>query len=63
MTACTPREEMEWRSRICRSTMQDQQQTSIEAPPVDFVALNVKPLGIVFRKPGELWCYLDMQTC
>ncbi len=56
LTACSPKEELEWTARLKskpkpRST-DDQDQTQSE--PFNFLALNIKPLGTVFRKPGML---------
>ncbi|KAK3393022.1 hypothetical protein B0H63DRAFT_554469 [Podospora didyma] len=53
LTACTPKEEMEWRMRLSSqqaTTDQDQMQ------PATFssLSLNIKTLGTVFRKPGTI---------
>ncbi len=51
MTACTPKEEMEWRSRISRQATDDGQ-TQTDAVLFSSLSLNLKTLGAVFRKPG-----------
>jgi hypothetical protein len=53
MTACSPNEGMEWRTRLQNSQQaaaagQDQ----IQPETFTFLSLNVIPLGTVFRKPG-----------
>jgi len=52
LTACTPKEEMEWCSRLSSGqdsiAGQDQEQTAA----FSFLSLNLKSLGTVFRKPG-----------
>lgn len=52
LTACTPKEEMEWCSRLSSGQNaiagQDQEQTAA----FSFLSLNLKSLGTVFRKPG-----------
>lgn len=54
LTACSPKEELEWCSRLKNSQdaaspdSHDQMQSDI----FSFLALNIKPLGTVFRKPG-----------
>lgn len=53
LTACTPKEEMEWCSRLSSGqdaiAGQDQEQTAA----FSFLSLNLKSLGTVFRKPGR----------
>lgn len=54
MTACSPKEETEWRTRF-KSSQQTangdvQDQTQPEA--FNFLSLNIRALGTVFRKPG-----------
>jgi hypothetical protein len=54
LTACSPKEELEWRARLQNSQQaanpdgQDQMQLDI----FSFLSLNIKTLGTVFRKPG-----------
>ncbi|KAM7196142.1 hypothetical protein V8F20_007177 [Naviculisporaceae sp. PSN 640] len=53
LTACTPKEELEWRTRLTTyQTAESQDQTQ----PILFssVSLNIKTLGTVFRKPGTI---------
>lgn len=51
LTACTPKEEMEWCSRLqCHEETANQDQMQPSA--FSFLALNIKSLGTVFRKPG-----------
>ncbi|KAK0657318.1 hypothetical protein B0T16DRAFT_57920 [Cercophora newfieldiana] len=53
LTACTPKEEMEWRSRL--SCQQDINGQDLMQPTAfSFLALNTKSLGTVFRKPGTI---------
>lgn len=50
MTACTPKEELEWRCRLSGPFMDK------EAPRdcnwYGWLSLDIKPLGTVFGKPG-----------
>jgi hypothetical protein len=53
LTACSPKEELEWRARLrsgqaAGSEDEDQMQPDI----FSFLSLNIKTLGTVFRKPG-----------
>ncbi|ETS87624.1 hypothetical protein PFICI_01452 [Pestalotiopsis fici W106-1] len=51
MTACTPREENEWRSRLaCASEAQE----AGEPLFCSSLSLNIKSLGTVFGKPGSV---------
>lgn len=50
MTACTPKEEMEWKSRLARPAREDQELRSLDI--FSSLHINVKSLGIVFGKPG-----------
>jgi len=51
LTACTPKEEMEWRSRLgCQQDISGQD--LMQPAAFSFLALNTKSLGTVFRKPG-----------
>ncbi|KAK5987607.1 hypothetical protein PT974_11739 [Cladobotryum mycophilum] len=51
MTACTPREEMVWRSRLSRPAKETPE---VRDPNVfSSLYLNIKSLGIVFGKPGK----------
>ncbi|KAH6610860.1 hypothetical protein Trco_000880, partial [Trichoderma cornu-damae] len=59
MTACTPKEEMEWKARLARPA-KDSQETR---PPDIFssVNMNIKSLGTVFGKPGTLARRISIQ--
>ena len=50
MTACTPKEELEWRSRLSRTGKEGQEQK--DANLYSSLSLNIKSLGTVFGKPG-----------
>ena len=51
MTACTPKEEMEWRSRLSlQPAVYGHHQA--EAPLLGSLSLNIKTLGAVYGKPG-----------
>ncbi|TAQ86042.1 hypothetical protein B7494_g5624 [Chlorociboria aeruginascens] len=53
MSACSPKEELEWRSRLrdraCNHTLDVTEQTMFES-----LSLNIKSLGTVFGKPGTV---------
>ena len=51
MTACTPKEEIEWRTRL-GSLPPDQTQRQAPSPLFSTIFLNIKALGTVFGKPG-----------
>ncbi|KAK3694652.1 hypothetical protein B0T22DRAFT_526496 [Podospora appendiculata] len=53
LTACTPKEELEWRTRLGNQNLTDNQE---QTQPVVFssLSLNIKTLGTVFRKPGTI---------
>jgi len=51
MTACTPKEEVEWRSRLGRQSTRDSQ-TQPDTPLFSSLSLNIKTMGTVFGKPG-----------
>jgi hypothetical protein len=57
LTACSPKEELEWRARLGDS-QQAANPDSDQLPPdmFSFLALNIKSLGTVFRKPGA-FCF------
>lgn len=52
LTACTPKEEAEWRARLKRSDTMDPLEIA-EATPYSTIFLNIKSLGTVFGKPGK----------
>lgn len=51
MSACSPKEELEWRSRLadhsCRETLDAGEQVLFTS-----ISLGIKPMGTVFGKPG-----------
>ncbi|KAF4782247.1 RhoGEF domain-containing protein [Colletotrichum scovillei] len=52
MTACSPREQEEWRSRLSVARTGEQEQ--IDPNLYSSMSLNMKSLGTVFRKPGTV---------
>ncbi|KAI1631555.1 hypothetical protein F4809DRAFT_162956 [Biscogniauxia mediterranea] len=53
MTACSPKEEMEWRAHLLR-TSSIETQTWSEPAFYSSISLNIKSLGTVFGKPGTV---------
>ncbi|KAH8198715.1 hypothetical protein TruAng_007128 [Truncatella angustata] len=53
MTACTPKEEHEWRNRLIRSIPNEAQESG-EPLFCSSLFLNIKSLGTVFGKPGSV---------
>ncbi|QPC75765.1 hypothetical protein HYE68_006517 [Fusarium pseudograminearum] len=52
MTACTSKEESEWRSRLSQPTSSD---TSTRAPGLNlFLSIDIRSLGAVFGRPGTI---------
>ena len=51
MTACTPKEELEWKSRLADAPRE--RESPKESTEFDWLSLDIKPLGTVFGKPGE----------
>jgi hypothetical protein len=51
LTACTPKEQHEWRSRFTQQTLLDKHDQSPSAL-FSVLYLNIKSLGTVFGKPG-----------
>lgn len=51
MTACTPKEEMEWRTRLGGATRNDGDRK--DSNLYSSLSLNIKSLGTVFGKPGK----------
>jgi hypothetical protein len=50
MTACTPKEESEWRSRLSRPRALV---LDVKAPSLQvFLSLDIQSLGTVFGRPG-----------
>lgn len=52
MTACNPKEETEWRTRLERPDLEQNFGLS-ETAPCDSMSLNMKSLGTIFGKPGS----------
>ncbi|KAJ0166743.1 hypothetical protein CTA2_6071 [Colletotrichum tanaceti] len=52
MTACSPREQEEWRSRLTNAAKGEQEQ--IDPGLYSSMFLSMKSLGTVFRKPGTV---------
>lgn len=52
LSACSPKEELEWRSRLtdrsCNTTLDATEQAVFAS-----LSLGIKPMGTVFGKPGE----------
>lgn len=53
MTACTPKEELEWRTRLAES-IPSELHDHAEHPFSTSLSLNIKSLGTVFGKPGTI---------
>ncbi|KAL2180366.1 uncharacterized protein P884DRAFT_315765 [Thermothelomyces heterothallicus CBS 202.75] len=56
LTACSPKEELEWRARLRSSEPNDNPdgQDQTQSDMFGFLALNIKAMGTVFRKPGTI---------
>ncbi|OLN82036.1 Phosphatidylinositol 3,4,5-trisphosphate-dependent Rac exchanger 1 protein [Colletotrichum chlorophyti] len=52
MSACSPREQEEWRTRLLNSAKADQEQRDPNL--YSSMSLNIKSLGTMFRKPGTV---------
>ncbi|SPN96899.1 uncharacterized protein DNG_00418 [Cephalotrichum gorgonifer] len=52
MTACTPKEELEWRCRLTSPFMD--QEGPKESNWLGWLSMDIKPLGTVFGKPGTV---------
>jgi hypothetical protein len=52
MSACSPKEELEWRNRLVDRSSRDAPGSGEQAI-LKSLSLAIKPLGIVFGKPGE----------
>jgi hypothetical protein len=55
MSACSLKEELEWRSRLTDRFGRDSMGTGEQAACAS-LSLDVKPMGAVFGKPGEHGC-------
>ena len=53
MSACSPKEELEWRSRLADRIYKDDHDPGEQAV-FTWLSLKIKPLGTVFGKPGKL---------
>jgi hypothetical protein len=51
MTACSPKEELEWCARLKNAQPPDGQD-QVQSDPFSFLSLNIKSLGTVFTMPG-----------
>lgn len=51
MTACTPKEEIEWRTRLSRPARDSSEPTN--SSMFSSLDLDIKSLGTVFGKPGK----------
>lgn len=54
MTACSPKEEFEWRTRLGVS-IPNECEDRLETPLCGSLALGIKSLGAVFGKPGMIF--------
>lgn len=52
MSACSPKEELEWRSHLADRSYKDTLDAGEQAVFTS-LSLKIKPLGTVFGKPGE----------
>ncbi|KAL0939286.1 rho guanyl nucleotide exchange factor [Colletotrichum truncatum] len=52
MTACTPREQEEWRNRLSNPAKREEEQ--IDPNLYSSMSLSIRSLGTVFRKPGTV---------
>lgn len=53
LTACSPKEETEWRTRLRNSQAANADgQGQMQPEAFSFLSLNIRTLGTVFRKPG-----------
>jgi hypothetical protein len=52
VSACSSKEELEWRSRLVDHSSRDSSELR-EQPVYTSLSLGIKPLGTVFGKPGK----------
>lgn len=52
MSACSPKEEVEWRTRLTDHSCKETPDAGEEAV-LTSLSLDIKPLGTVFGKPGK----------
>jgi hypothetical protein len=58
MSACSPKEELEWRSRLADRSCKDPLDAGEQALYTS-LSLEIKAMGTVFGKPGEC-CFLGL---
>ncbi|KAK3984694.1 hypothetical protein QBC44DRAFT_345861 [Cladorrhinum sp. PSN332] len=54
LTACTPKEELEWRTRLNSQATSRPDQDQMQPATFSSLSLNIRTLGTVFRKPGTI---------
>ncbi|KAK4186442.1 hypothetical protein QBC35DRAFT_268983 [Podospora australis] len=54
LTACTPKEELEWRTRLTSQATSIPDQDPMQPAIFSSLSLDIKTLGTVFRKPGTI---------
>ncbi|KAK4168546.1 hypothetical protein QBC43DRAFT_102069 [Cladorrhinum sp. PSN259] len=54
LTACTPKEELEWRTWLKSQTTNIADQDHMQPATFSSLSLNIRTLGTVFRKPGTI---------
>ncbi|KAK4199154.1 hypothetical protein QBC40DRAFT_349731 [Triangularia verruculosa] len=54
LTACTPKEELEWRTRLNSQSLGIPDQDLMQPAIFSSLSLDIKTLGTVFRKPGTI---------
>ncbi|KAK0748207.1 hypothetical protein B0T21DRAFT_406739 [Apiosordaria backusii] len=54
LTACTPKEELEWRTRLSSQALSIPDQDLMQPTIFSSLSLDIKTLGTVFRKPGTI---------
>ncbi|KAK4230517.1 hypothetical protein QBC38DRAFT_507374 [Podospora fimiseda] len=54
LTACTPKEELEWRTRLNSQAASMPDQDQMQPATFSSLSLNIRTLGTVFRKPGTI---------
>jgi len=54
MTACSPREEMEWRTRLVNASAKDGTQERSDATLYSSISLGIKSLGSLYGRPGTV---------
>lgn len=54
LTACTPKEGLEWRTRLTSQATSIPDQDQMQLATFSSLSLDIKTLGTVFRKPGTI---------